>query len=306
MTKAVRDAAALLNVIAGPDPFDTTSYPKPVAPGEYQQALKERSDLKGLRFGVLKEFMGSGLTAGVAAAITEAIITIERLGGSIVEVSLPHVKYSVPTYYVITPSEISSNLARYDGIRYGHRTSQADNLSAVYAKSRGEGLGPEAKRRIMIGTYVLSHGYYDAYYLQAQRVRTIMVREIEEALQSVDALLSPASPHVAFKFGAQTDDPIKMYLEDVYMSVASMAGLPALVVPAGFADPEDDKKASERSSREGEALSGFAGGGGDVSPSKKLPLGLQIIGHRFGEATLLAIGHCFEQATEYHREKPNI
>ena len=281
MAKSVSDAAVLLKAIAGPDHFDQTTYPEPPRENEYEKAIEARTDLKGLRFGVPKEwFEAGGLTAGVAKVITEAIDTVKKLGGKVIDVSLPHAKYGIPVYYVITPSEISANLARYDGIRYGYHAMGAKNLFDVYAQSRGHGLGPEAKRRIMLGTYALSHGYYDAYYLQAQKVRTIINQDFDKALKSVDAIIGPAAPHVAFKLGAQIDDPLKMYLEDIFMSPASLAGLPSLVLPAGFAKPED---------------------GGSA-----MPVGLQIIGRRFDEATILAVGNVCEQATEWHKIKPKL
>src|SRR3989338_1375478 len=189
MTKTVSDAAALLQAIAGPDPLDQTAYPESPRRNEYEQAIKARNDFKGLKFGMPKEwFVAGGLTAGVEKVIHEAMEVIKKLGGELVDVSFPHPKYGIPVYYVITPSEISANLARYDGIRYGHHASHAKSLFDVYAKSRGEGFGPEAKRRIMLGTYALSHGYYDAYYLQAQKVRTIICRDFDEVFKSVDAI----------------------------------------------------------------------------------------------------------------------
>ncbi len=192
MTKTALDAALLLDVIAGPDPFDKTAYPKPVSPDEHAAAVRARGDLKGMKFGLVKEWMETdGVTSGIKKTIEAAAKRIHKLGGTIVDISLPHAKYGIPVYYVITPSEISANLARYDGIRYGHRTTEAKNLFEVYAKSRGEGFGPEAKRRIMIGTYALSHGYYDAYYLKAQKVRTLISRELEDVLTKVDAILGP-------------------------------------------------------------------------------------------------------------------
>ncbi|KKU49280.1 aspartyl/glutamyl-tRNA amidotransferase subunit A [Candidatus Uhrbacteria bacterium RIFCSPLOWO2_12_FULL_46_10] len=281
ITKSIHDAAVLLQTIAGPDSLDQTTYPKSPRDNEYAEAISTRADLKGLRFGVPKEWLSvGGLTAGVAKMIKEAIGTVQKLGGEVVDVSLPYAKYGIPVYYVITPSEISANLARYDGIRYGYHATEATNLFDVYAKSRGKGFGPEAKRRIMIGTYALSHGYYDAYYLQAQKVRTIICQDFDKVFKSVDAIIGPAAPHVAFKLGAKVSDPLKMYLEDIFMSPASLAGLPSLVLPAGFAKPEE---------------------GGE-----EMPVGLQIIGRRFDEAALFAIGHCFEQATEHHIRRPKL
>lgn len=269
MTKTVRDAALLLGAIAGPDSLDHTTFPRPVHQEEFREAIDARTDLTGLTFGVVKEWMqNDGLTKGVRERIEAAIARVQERGGRIAEVSLPHARYGIPVYYVVTPSEISANLARYDGIRYGHRTESAGNLFEVYSKSRGEGLGPEAKRRIMIGTYTLSHGYYDAYYKKAQQVRTLIVRELEGTLKAVDAILGPVSPHVAFPIGAQVDDPLKMYLEDVYMGTASLAGLPSISLPIGYATPDQ---------------------GGP-----ELPVGLQLIGKRFGEGALLAMAHAIE------------
>lgn len=270
MTKTIADAAALLEVIAGPDELDSTTYPQALKAGEYMAATTQR-DLKGMKFGLPKEFFVDGaLTPGVQKVIEESIKRVESLGGSVQEVSLPSVKHSVPVYYVITPSEISANLSRYDGMRFGYRAPEAKNLFEVYAKSRGSRIGPEAKRRIMVGTYALSHGYYDAYYKKAQQVRTLIIRELESVLSDVDALLAPASPHVAFKLGEQIDDPLKMYVEDIFMSAASLAGLPSLVILAGLTPPEN--------------------GGPDM------PVGVQIIGRRFAESALLGIGAVFESS----------
>lgn len=281
MTKTAEDAAILLETIAGPDPLDKTAYPKEVKVGEYVDAVRERKNLSEMTFGVVKEWMETdGLTAGIRTSIEEGIARIKELGGKVVEVSLPHAKYGIPVYYVITPSEISSNLARYDGIRYGHRTTKANNLFEVYAKSRGEGFGPEAKRRIMIGTYALSYGYYDAFYLKAQKVRTLISRELEGVLRQVDAIIGPSSPHVAFKLGQNIDDPLKMYLEDVFMGTASLAGLPSLSFPIGFAEPED---------------------GGSA-----MPVGMQIIGRRFDEGTILAVASAVESAHPMRSKKPTL
>ncbi|MCG2697986.1 Asp-tRNA(Asn)/Glu-tRNA(Gln) amidotransferase subunit GatA, partial [Candidatus Parcubacteria bacterium] len=196
---------------------------------------------------------------------------LEQLGAKIIPVSLPHTKYDVPVYYIITPSEISSNLARFDGIRYGLSENNVKNLMEVYTKSRGKGFGAEAKRRIMLGTYVLSAGYYDAYYLQAQKVRTKIAQEFDQVLSKVDVLATPTSSNTAFKIGEKSNDPLEMYLEDIFVSGASLAGLPAISIPCGF-------------------------DGG-------LPVGLQIIGRRFGEETILRVGHNYEQAADWHNQK---
>ncbi|MCK4554613.1 Asp-tRNA(Asn)/Glu-tRNA(Gln) amidotransferase subunit GatA, partial [Candidatus Parcubacteria bacterium] len=198
----------------------------------------------------------------------------EEMGAEIVEVSLPHTKYAVPVYYIITPSEISSNLARFDGIRYGLSENNVKSLAEVYFKSRGKGFGAEAKRRIMLGTYVLSAGYYDAYYLQAQKVRTKIVQEFDQVLNDVDVLATPASPNTAFKIGEKSNDPLEMYLEDIFVSPSSLAGLPAISVPCGFADG--------------------------------LPVGMQIIGRRFDEKTVLRVCNSYEQATDWHKQKAEL
>lgn len=280
MVKSVRDAALLLGVIAGEDKNDQTSFNTNPTASDYLKIINERKDLSGLTFGIPRAFVGDGLHAGVAEVFANIEKKIIELGGKIVDVSLPTAKYGVAAYYVITPSEISANLARLDGIRYGHQTTNGKNLFEVYAKSRGEAFGPEAKRRIMLGTYALSHGYYDAYYKQAQRVRTLITRELEEVLKNVDCIITPSAPHLAFKIGAQSNDPLKMYLEDIYMSPASLAGLPALSLPSGFAKPDDGEK--------------------------MLPVGTQFIGKRFDEGTLLAIGNVLEEVLSIAKQKPQL
>jgi aspartyl-tRNA(Asn)/glutamyl-tRNA(Gln) amidotransferase subunit A len=279
MTKNIRDNALLLGLIAGPDANDQTTSPETVDPLQYLKALENTKDLSGMTFGVPREFI-KGITVGVNDVFEETLKQLREQGAKIVDVELPHAKYAVSAYYVINPSEISANMARYDGIRYGHQSKNAKNLFEVYAKSRGEGLGAEVKRRIMIGTYALSHGYYDAYYKQAQRVRTIIVKEFEEVLKNVDAILTPTAPHVAFKIGKQSNDPLAMYLEDIFMSPASITGLPALSLPVGFAKPEDGEK--------------------------DMPVGLQIIGRRFDEATILGIGNVLEGGIGIVDKKPKL
>lgn len=279
MTKTVRDNALLLGLIAGPDENDQTTSPEPVDPSQYLQALENTKDLAGLKLGVPRDFI-KGITSGVDTVFEQTLKRAQELGAKIVDIDLPHAKYAVSAYYVINPSEISANMARYDGIRYGHQSDAAKNLFEVYSKSRGEGLGSEVKRRIMIGTYALSHGYYDAYYKQAQRVRTIIIREFDEVLKDVDAILTPTAPHVAFKIGKQSNDPLAMYLEDIFMSPASITGLPALSLPVGFAKPED----------------------GD----KDMPVGLQIIGRRFDEPTILSIGNVLEGVLDIIKQKPQL
>lgn len=271
MTKTVEDAAIVEKIIAGLDPLDSTTVDHVV--DDYQALLVKK--IKGLKIGLPKEYFVEGTDPEVTEAINLAIEQLKTLGAEFVEVSLPHTKYGVPVYYIITPSEVSSNLARHDGIRYGFSAnSEQGNLDDVYSKSRGQGFGPEAKRRIMLGTYALSAGYFDAYYLQAQKVRTKIKEELDKVLEEVDCLLTPTSPHPAFKIGENAADPLKMYLEDIFVTGASLAGLPALSLPCGL-----------------------VGG---------LPVGMQLIGRRFDEATLFRVGHEYQQATTWHNNKPKI
>lgn len=270
LTKTVEDAGIVLQAIAGVDHADATTVK--IAVDNLLENIG--ADIKGLKIGLPKEFFIEGIEPGVKKAIDEAIEKLKSLGAETVEVSLPNTKYSVPVYYIITPSEVSSNLARFDGVRYGLSSTEAKNLQEVYTKSRGEGFGPEAKRRIMLGTYVLSAGYYDAYYLKAQKVRTKIIEGLDEVLQTVDCILTPSSPHVAFKIGEQVGDPVKMYLEDIFMSSASLAGLPAMSIPCGF--------------------------------SEGMPVGMQLIGKRFDEKTILRVGKVYQDETEYHKKRPEI
>jgi len=281
LTKTVADAAMVLSVIAGVDKNDATTVDKP-----HPNPLlgKEREGIKGLTIGLPKEYFIAGTDKAVAEAVEKAIADLKKLGVKFKQVSLPHTKYGVPVYYIITPSEVSSNLARFDGIKYGLSVAkpplpplsggEENGLMQVYTKSRGKGFGPEAKRRIMLGTYALSAGYFDAYYLQAQKVRTKIKQELDEVLETVDCLLTPSAPHVAFKIGAQSGDPLKMYLEDIFMTGASLSGLPAISIPCGF-------------------------DGG-------MPVGLQLIGKRFDEARLFRVGGAYQQVTEWHLQKPEI
>ncbi len=271
MTKTAEDAAIVEQVIAGLDRYDATTVDRPVP--DYQEELN--APLKGKKIGLPKEYFTDGIEPEAAAAVKEAIEEYKKLGAEFVEVSLPHTKYGVPVYYIITPSEVSSNLARHDGIRYGYSTYADENgLDKVYANSRGQGFGQESKRRIMLGTYALSAGYFDAYYLQAQKVRTKIKEDFDKALAEVDLLLTPTSPHPAFKIGEQAADPLKMYLEDIFVTGASLAGLPALAIPCGTA--------------------------------QGLPVGLQLIGRAFEESTLLSAAHQYQQATAWHKNKPNL
>jgi aspartyl-tRNA(Asn)/glutamyl-tRNA(Gln) amidotransferase subunit A len=258
----------MLNAMAGFDPRDSTSVDAPVP--DYRAALD--APLTGMKIGILKEFFGEGLASEVERPVREALATLVKLGAVVKEVSLPSLPLSVPTYYVVAPAECSSNLARFDGVRYGHRCADPRDLRDLYTRSRAEGFGAEVKRRIMTGTYVLSAGYYDAYYLKAQKVRALITDEFRRAFQDVDLLLAPTAPTVAFGLGDKTSDPITMYLNDIYTIGANLAGLPALSMPCGF-----------------------AGG---------LPVGVQLIGPHFGEAKLLGAAHRYQQVTDWHLKTP--
>jgi aspartyl-tRNA(Asn)/glutamyl-tRNA(Gln) amidotransferase subunit A len=266
----VADLALLLEAIAGYDPGDSTSVNVPVP--EYTTAL--HGEVAGLRIGVPKEYFLEGMHVEVEAAVRVAIATLAELGAEIVAVSLPHTDYALPTYYLIAPSEASANLARYDGLRYGLSLADGD-LWDSYRRTRGLGFGPEVKRRIMLGTYALSAGYYDAYYLKAGKVRTLIRRDFDQALEQCDVLVAPTAPSTAFKLGEKADDPLQMYLQDVYTLALSLAGLPGLSLPCGF----------------------DAGG---------LPIGLQIMGAAFDEETVLRVAHAYEQATDWHTQKPDL
>ncbi|HKX12627.1 MAG TPA: amidase family protein, partial [bacterium] len=268
MTKDVRDCAIVLNAIAGHDSRDSTSFNAEVP--DYTQSLKK--DCKGLKIGVAKEYFIEGTDPEVDAAVRKALETYKALGAEIREVSLPHTEYAVPTYYILAPAEASSNLARYDGVRFGHRTENPKDLYELYTKSRSEGFGPEVKRRIMLGTYVLSAGYYDAYYLKAQQVRTLIRRDFENAFKEVDLLVTPTSPFPAFKIGEKADDPIQMYLSDIFTINVNLAGLPGMSLPCGISK------------------------GG-------LPIGMQLIAGHFQEEKIFHAAYAYEQATEWHRKR---
>jgi aspartyl-tRNA(Asn)/glutamyl-tRNA(Gln) amidotransferase subunit A len=268
LTRTAEDAALMLEAMAGHDARDSTSVDEPVP--DYRASLDD--DLTGLRIGVPKEFFDEGLDPANADAVNAAIATYRELGAEIVEVSLPNVGLSVPTYYVVAPAECSSNLSRYDGVRFGYRAREPVDLEDLYKRSRGEGFGAEVKRRIMTGTYVLSAGYYDAYYLKAQRVRQLIAEDFRRAFASVDLLVGPTSPTPAFALGAKTDDPVTMYLNDIYTIGVNLAGLPGMSVPCGLVDG--------------------------------LPVGLQIVGRHFDEAKLLNAAHRFQQATDWHQQAP--
>ncbi|MGE0581273.1 MAG: Asp-tRNA(Asn)/Glu-tRNA(Gln) amidotransferase subunit GatA [Steroidobacteraceae bacterium] len=268
IASSAEDCALLLGAMAGFDPRDSTSVDAPVP--DYVAALT--TSAKGLRIGVVKEFFDKGLDTQNEARLRAAFAVFEQLGATLVDVSLPNVGLSVPTYYVVAPAECSSNLARFDGVRFGHRCENPRDLLDLYKRSRGEGFGAEVKRRIMTGTYVLSTGYYDAYYLQAQRVRQLISADFASAFERVDVLAGPTSPTPAFALGAKVADPVTMYLNDIYTIGANLAGVPALSVPCGFV--------------------------GD------LPVGLQLIGPHFSEARLLAAAHAFQQETDWHTRVP--
>jgi aspartyl-tRNA(Asn)/glutamyl-tRNA(Gln) amidotransferase subunit A len=261
LTKSVKDAAIVLRTIAGRDPMDSTSAEVPVP--DYVAELEK--PVRGLKIGVAKEYLGDGLDGEVRKAIEAAIQKLAKQRCEIVEVSLPHTKYAIPTYYIVATAEASSNLARFDGVRYGYRTKDARTLSEMYRRSRDQGFGAEVKRRIMLGSYVLSAGYYDAYYLKAQRVRTLLTRDFEEAFKKVDAIVAPVSPTAAFKLGEKVDDPLAMYLADIYTVTADLAGIPGISVPCG-------------------------------QTKDKLPIGLQILGRHFDESTILRIAQASENA----------
>ncbi len=269
-TRTVEDAAIMLGAIAGHDPLDSTSFRTEVP--DYRAALP--AGARRWRLGIPKEYFGEGLDPEVAAAVRQAIAFYEAQGCEIREVSLPHTSYCLDTYYIIATAEASSNLARYDGVRYGYRSKDTGDVTELYARSRAEGFGAEVKRRIILGTYVLSSGYYDAYYLRAQKVRTLIRQDFLKAYEQVDALLTPTSPIPAFKRGEKSD-PLAMYLCDVYTIGVNLAGLPAISVPCGFTQ------------------------GG-------LPIGLQLIGQPFQEAALLGIAHAYEQAHEWHAKRPRL
>lgn len=257
----VTDSALVLRTMAGRDPMDSTSADVPVP--DYVAELQK--GVRGLRIGVAKEYFAEGLDAEVRASLEAAIQKLASLGCEVVAVSLPHTEYAIPAYYIVATAEASANLARFDGVRYGLRSKEARTLSDMYRKTRDEGFGPEVKRRIMLGTYALSTGYYDAYYLKAQRVRTLLTRDFESAFQKVDVIVTPTSPTAAFKLGEKSDDPLAMYLADVYTVTANLAGIPGISVPCG------------------DTRSG-------------LPIGLQILGRHFDEATILRLAHAYEQA----------
>ncbi|OPA74344.1 aspartyl/glutamyl-tRNA amidotransferase subunit A [Paenibacillus selenitireducens] len=270
ITKNVEDSAYVLQAIAGYDNMDSTSAKVDIP--DYVSALN--GDIKGLRIGVPKEYLGQGIDPKVKESVLAALKVLEGLGATWEEVSLPHTEYAVATYYLLASSEASSNLARFDGVRYGVRADNPDNLIDMYVKSRSQGFGEEVKRRIMLGTYALSSGYYDAYYLKAQKVRTLIKQDFDQVFANYDVIIGPTAPTTAFPIGSQVDDPLTMYLNDIVTIPVSLAGVPAISVPCGFADG--------------------------------MPVGLQIIGKAFDESTVLRVAHAYEQSTEHHKLRPQL
>ena len=270
MAKTAEDCAWLLEAMAGFDPKDSTSIERPKE--IYSQGLD--NSLQGLRIGLPKEFFGEGLDPDIHQAIQAAIGEIEKLGATVKAISLPHMHLSGPAYYVVAPAECSSNLARLDGVRYGYRAENPKDLKDLYMRSRGEGFGAEVKRRILIGTYALSAGYYDAYYLKAQKIRRLISDDFKKAFEEVDVIMGPTSPSVAFQFGEKSQDPIAMYLSDIYTIAVNLAGLPGMSVPVGF--------------------------------SKGLPIGMQLIGNYFSEQRLLNVAHRYQSVTDWHQQSPKL
>ncbi len=271
MAQTAEDCALLLNVMAGFDERDSTSLQREKE--DYTRDLN--APLTGLKIGLPKEYFAEGLAADVAAAIEAAIAEYKKLGAEIVEISLPNTKLAIPSYYVIAPAEASSNLSRFDGVRYGHRAAEYDGLTEMYEKSRSEGFGWEVKRRILTGAYVLSHGYYDAYYLQAQKIRRIIADDFQKAFAQCDVIMGPVAPSTAWNLGEKNADPVAMYLEDIYTLGVNLAGLPGMSVPVGLG-------------------------------SNGRPVGLQIIGNYFAEAKMLNIAHQLQQVTDWHTRAPAL
>jgi aspartyl-tRNA(Asn)/glutamyl-tRNA(Gln) amidotransferase subunit A len=268
MARSAQDCALMLGSMAGFDPGDSTSSEEAVA--DYRATLD--ADIKGLRIGVPSEYFASGLDAGIESQVRAALAEFEQLGATLVEVSLPHSELAVPAYYVIAPAEASTNLSRFDGVRYGHRCADPADLDDLYTRTREEGFGDEVKRRILVGTYALSAGYYDAYYRKAQQIRRLIQGDFTSAFANVDVIMGPTTPHPAWVIGDKDDDPVSVYLEDVYTLAVNLAGLPAMSIPAGF--------------------------------SNQLPVGLQLIGNYFQEARLLNIAHRYQSVTDWHQRRP--
>jgi aspartyl-tRNA(Asn)/glutamyl-tRNA(Gln) amidotransferase subunit A len=274
MAWTAEDCALLLNAMTAHDPRDATCIERD--PEDFSRHLAD--SIKGLRIGIPKEYFGDGLADDVRSAIETALQTFEQLGATRVEVSLPKTSMSIPAYYVIAPAEASSNLSRFDGVRYGHRAKNYTDLGDMYRKSRAEGFGDEVKRRILIGTYVLSHGYYDAYYLQAQKIRRLIAQDFQQAFANCDVIMGPVAPSVAWDLGARVNDPVANYLADIYTLSTSLAGLPGMSIPCGF---------------------------GQGEKNSRRPVGLQLIGNYFGEAKLLNVAHQFQLATDWHTRRPS-
>jgi aspartyl-tRNA(Asn)/glutamyl-tRNA(Gln) amidotransferase subunit A len=270
LARSAEDCALLLAAMAGFDPADSTSADRPV--DDYRGALE--GDIKGLRIGLPTEYFGEGLDAGIESKVRDALREFESLGAELVEISLPHTELAVPAYYVIAPAEASTNLSRFDGVRYGHRCDDPKDLLDLYMRTREEGFGPEVKRRILVGTYALSAGYYDAYYRKAQQIRRLIQQDFLTAFEQVDVIMGPTTPHPAWVVGEKVDDPVAMYLEDVYTLSVNLAGLPGMSIPAGF--------------------------------SNELPVGLQLIGPHFSEAKLLNVAHKYQQVTDWHTRRPSL
>jgi aspartyl-tRNA(Asn)/glutamyl-tRNA(Gln) amidotransferase subunit A len=271
IAQSAEDCALLLNVMAGFDERDSTSLERPAE--DYSRDLN--APLAGLKVGLPREYFAEGLSADVARVVEDAVAEFKKLGAEVVEVSLPNTELSIPAYYVIAPAEASSNLSRFDGVRYGHRASEYKDLVDMYEKTRAEGFGAEVKRRIMVGTYVLSHGYYDAYYLKAQKIRRLIANDFQAAFEQCDLILGPVAPTAAFNIGEKSGDPVQMYLSDIYTLSVNLAGLPGMSIPAGFAD-------------------------------NGRPVGLQVIGNYFAEAKMLNAAHQFQLATDWHTRAPDL
>jgi len=275
IAKTAEDCALLLGAMAGFDPRDSTSVDHPAE--DFTAGLN--GDIKGLRIGVPREFFGPGLAPDVEQAVRAALKEYEKLGAVLVDISLPKTELSIPVYYVIAPAEASSNLSRFDGVRYGHRAKEYTGLEDMYQQTRTEGFGEEVKRRILVGAYVLSHGYYDAYYLQAQKIRRMIAQDFQAAFQQCDVIMGPVSPTVAWNIGDKSDDPVANYLADIFTLSTSLAGLPGMSIPCGF---------------------------GQGEKNGKRPVGLQIIGNYFAEAKLLNVAHRYQQATDWHLRQPEL
>ena len=274
LTKTVRDAALIMNAIAGHDAQDSTSLDEPVP----DYAAKLGTDLRGVRLGLPREYMIEGIDPQVKAAISAAVKQSNSLGAEIIDVSLPHTDYAVAVYYILATAEASANLARFDGVRYGYRAQNPRDMLDLYGRTREEGFGQEVKRRIILGTYVLSSGYYDAYYLRAQKVRELIRQDFVNAFEKVDALISPTSPVPAFKLGERTADPLQMYLADIFTIAANLAGICGISMPCGFAEMD----------------------------GQRLPIGLQLLGKPLDEARIFHIAHAYEQSTDWHKARPPV